>query len=281
MELSTIKAALNNKEATYLQQLLSDPIKRMTEHSDVELTEDEIAEALIKAKVAKVTRMKYEENELLRRKKSNELVLPFNNEQLISYCENFFMERFGYAFEFDSENRSVIEHLSYYFTNDERFEVANRSLKKGILLQGNVGIGKTLLMKFFQKNKKRCYTVKSCSVIADEFLLYSKDDELTIEDTYSTPIEKPLHDPGAFFQKYIGYCFDDLGTEELKNNFGNKKNVMADIIMAVYNKKDYEKFHITTNLTAVEIEQRYGTRVRSRIREMFNIIVLGGKDRRK
>ena len=32
------------------------------------------------------------------------------------------------------------------------------------------------------------------------------------------------------------------------------------------------KTHITTNLNAEELEKRYGTRVRSRLREMMNVI---------
>lgn len=30
--------------------------------------------------------------------------------------------------------------------------------------------------------------------------------------------------------------------------------------------------HVTTNLSAPEIEQRFGNRVRSRMREMFNVV---------
>lgn len=143
---------------------------------------------------------------------------------------------------------------------------------------GDVGTGKTEIMKFFQKNKKACFTIKSCVDIAADFSIYKNE----IDETYSTPIEKPLNDPDVFFQREIGYCFDDLGTEEVKNDYGNKKNVMADIIMAVYNKKNFTKFHITTNLmNKEEIEGKYGSRVNSRLREMFNVFSLDGNDRRK
>ncbi len=39
--------------------------------------------------------------------------------------------------------------------------------------------------------------------------------------------------------------------------------------------------HVTTNLSGDQIEENYGTRVRSRMREMFNMIILPGEDRRK
>lgn len=61
-----------------------------------------------------------------------------------------------------------------------------------------------------------------------------------------------------------------------------KKNVMADVLQAVYNKKNFSKFHITTNLmNKEEIEAKYGSRVNSRLREMFNVFSLEGTDRRK
>ena len=35
---------------------------------------------------------------------------------------------------------------------------------------------------------------------------------------------------------------------------------------------NHSKTHITTNLNALELEKRYGNRVRSRLRAMFNLI---------
>jgi DNA replication protein DnaC len=101
---------------------------------------------------------------------------------------------------------------------------------------------------------------------------------------YSTWRNQPLGDYRTFNQKRAGYCFDDLGTEETKSHFGNKINVMAEIILNRYDNKTamgWEFTHVTTNLSADEIEQYYGSRVRSRFREMFNAITLNGNDRRK
>lgn len=286
MELSQIMAALKPTEAAFLEQALLNPTESTILNSDVELTNEEIWQAISEAKVKKELKIKMEENEVLRRKKSDELLKPFTPDQLIWYCENFYKERFDKPFIFDDSNMLLVKKLSEYFTNSADFEVGGYSLSKGLMIMGNVGTGKTEIMRFFQKNKKQCFTIKSCREIADDYLVYK--DEL--ENVYSTPIEKPLHDPSVFFQKYIGYCFDDLGTEENKNAYGNKKNVMADLIMTIYDKpeytekgdKDFSKFHITTNLKSKEqIENLYGTRVNSRLREMFNVFVLGGTDRRK
>ena len=42
------------------------------------------------------------------------------------------------------------------------------------------------------------------------------------------------------------------------------------------------KTHITTNLNATELEERYGGRVRSRMRELFNLVAFdkNAKDKR-
>jgi hydrogenase maturation factor HypF (carbamoyltransferase family) len=94
----------------------------------------------------------------------------------------------------------------------------------------------------------------------------------------------PMGDASVFYQRSIGICFDDLGTEEMKKNYGNQVNVMAEVILNRYDNKHkygWHCTHVTTNLTMAEIESEYGTRVRSRFTEMFNQIVLHGSDRRK
>lgn len=243
----------------------------------MELTEAEIADALTQAKSKKALVLEQEERNQRSRQKNKILFEPFTSQSLIEFCKEYFIERTGKEFVIHENNRKLVEWLAMYFTGNPEFEKGGFSLQKGILLMGNVGRGKTALMQFFQKNKKGCYAVKSCADIADDYSIYKGE----IAAVYSTLIEKAVNDAAFFFQRGIGYCFDDLGTEEIKNDFGNKKNVMADILMAIYNKKQFANFHITTNLSAEEIEQRYGSRIRSRLREMFNTFELPGNDMRK
>ncbi len=69
------------------------------------------------------------------------------------------------------------------------------------------------------------------------------------------------------------YCFDDLVTETTSKYFGNDCNVMAEILLTYYDlyKEKGIFMPLTTNLTAGEIESIYGNRLRSRMREMFNL----------
>jgi hypothetical protein len=69
-------------------------------------------------------------------------------------------------------------------------------------------------------------------------------------------------------------CFDDLGAEQSLKYYGNECNIMAEILLSRYDIFIAQDMltHITTNLSASEIENGYGSRVRSRMREIFNLI---------
>ena len=84
---------------------------------------------------------------------------------------------------------------------------------------------------------------------------------LRISEMYFIPLENPNKPT-------------DLGTENNLKYFGNECNVMAEILLSRYDIFISKKLltHITTNLSATEIEQHYGNRVRSRLREMVNLI---------
>jgi hypothetical protein len=81
------------------------------------------------------------------------------------------------------------------------------------------------------------------------------------------------------------FCFDDLGAESTFKYYGNQCNVMGEILLSRYDHfiSNHMLTHATTNLSASELEDYYGNRVRSRMREMFNLIAFdgGAKDKRK
>jgi len=80
------------------------------------------------------------------------------------------------------------------------------------------------------------------------------------------------------------FCFDDLGAEHPIKYYGNECNVMAEILLSRYDLfvRNGILTHITTNLSASELELLYGSRVRSRLREMFNLVAFdrNSKDKR-
>lgn len=188
-------------------------------------------------------------------------------------------------FEVDDNNREVIKILCEYFTEDKAFELRGYSFDKGIMLYGNVGCGKTKLMEMFASNQSKPYSLRACKEITDNYYraLSKKEDPNIQLDVFYGKINTGV--PHKFFgHTELGYCLDDLGTDEEKKHFGNSINVMGEILFARYNRMQELKgfTHITTNLSANQIEEVYGLRIRSRLREIVNGIAfpLSAPDRR-
>jgi DNA replication protein DnaC len=178
---------------------------------------------------------------------------------------------FGNHFKIYQEDRVIIRKLCHYFIKDtENCKKAGIDLKKGILLSGPVGCGKTTLMKLLRHivPMQRSYELIPCRNVTFSFNHLGFK---TIEDYGNTQF----------------FCFDDLGVEPSGRFYGKDLNVMGEVLLSryeLYLKTNYKvKTHATTNLNAEELEERYGNRVRSRMRELFNLIAFDKKaeDKRK
>ncbi len=180
----------------------------------------------------------------------------------------------------DEHNQEIIGLLCQYFAGDPAFEKDGRSLAKGLILFGGVGVGKTTLMRLFQRNQIASYLIFMCRAIEDEFSQVG-DKALKQFGTYTHPKNISSN---QFGHTVYGICFDDLGTEPLSKFYGKDTNVMAEIILNRYdNELPNTMTHLTTNLTVEEIKHRYGSRVSDRMREMFNLMEFpsGAPSRRK
>jgi DNA replication protein DnaC len=189
----------------------------------------------------------------------------YNYPEIIQWLEKKGIELYGNHFKILENDHPIIHKLIAYFLRDE--VVCNQfgiNPNKGILLSGPVGCGKTSimnLMKFLTKTENKFF-VKPCRDISFEF----------IQDGYEV-IHR--YSKGKLYQSEPkAICFDDLGTENNLKYFGNECNVMAEILLSRYDIFITKKLqtHITTNLSATEIENHYGNRLRSRLREMINLI---------
>ena len=167
--------------------------------------------------------------------------------------------QYGQNFQLQREDHSIIMKLLLYAIKDEDgCRERNIDLRKGILLSGPVGCGKTSLMSlvrpFFDPDRR--HLMKPARDITFEF----------IKDGYQV-----IHKYGKSSNIY---CFDDLGIEQNIKHFGNECNTMAEILLSRYDHLIHSRVltHGTTNLNANELETVYGNRVRSRLREMFNLI---------
>ena len=189
----------------------------------------------------------------------------YNYPEIMAWLESKGKLQFGEKFHFREADIINIQKLICYFLKDEVMATHfNLDLSKGILLSGPVGCGKTTLMTLMrhvaQPNYK--FIMKTCRDISFEF----------IKDGYQT-IHKYSNGNNSY-SEYRNYCFDDLGVETNLKYYGNECNVMAEIILSRYDIFISKQVitHITSNLSATEIETAYGNRVRSRLRNMLNLI---------
>ncbi len=194
-----------------------------------------------------------------------EIKSHYNYQEIILWLERKGVELYGNHFKIVEIDYLIIYKLIAYFLKDEPTCFQHGiDLNKGILLSGPVGCGKTSLLNLMKHLTpiEHKFIVKQCRDISFEFI----QDGYQIIHKYSI---------GKLYQSEPrNYCFDDLGTENNLKYFGNECNVMAEILLSRYDLFVTKKIqtHITTNLSASEIETNYGNRVRSRLRAMLNLI---------
>ncbi|WP_149275634.1 P-loop NTPase family protein [Pareuzebyella sediminis] len=174
---------------------------------------------------------------------------------------------FGKKFQIYQEDREVLYKLCNYFIKDEaNCKRLNIDINKGILLSGPVGCGKTSLMKLLRHMVPH---QKSYDVIPSRNIAFA----------FNNIGFKIIADYGD--TRF--YCFDDLGVEPTGRHFGKDCNVLGEILLSRYDLFLNHKIltHATTNLNAKELEDRYGNRVRSRMRQLFNLIGFDSKTKDK
>jgi DNA replication protein DnaC len=197
-----------------------------------------------------------------------------NYENIIIWLEKKGIDLYGNDFKIHQNDYPIIYKRIAYFLKDEPtcFQ-HNIDLNKGVLLSGPVGSGKTSLMNLMKilAPAGHKFYLKPCRDISFEF----------IQDGYEI-IQK--YSSGKLYPDPKTICFDDLGAENNLKYYGNECNVMGEILLSRYDLFINKKIatHITTNLSASEIENVYGNRVRSRMRKMFNLISfnINSKDKR-
>lgn len=261
-----------------------------SEYDGIELSEEEQLNAIRYFKMLKSRKISEDQRREEKRLKILKAQAPWTYDELKADVLTR-AEALPFAFQLDRDNEKVFHILCLYFSGDPRLaqfgsksgtgEFTPYNHKKGIALVSETkGTGKSILMQLFSRNKKRPFICIPTLDIANEF---SKHQEAAIAQ-FSTFLYIPQQ-PVFFYCQNVGICYEDLGMEERKNNYGNKSDVMLDILFKLYEggKKDldWSGFHLTSNLNGAEFEQRYDDRMRSRMRQMFNFIELPGKDRRK
>jgi hypothetical protein len=183
----------------------------------------------------------------------------------LAYLDYQGKAHYGPTFRINSLDLPVIYRLVVYMLRDEKAALAAKlDLNKGLLVTGPIGCGKTSLMHLVKAfaPPPAFYKIKTCREISLEFAKYGYE-----------PLSRYTQKQ-AQQSRLPGYCFDDLGAEHQIKHYGNECNVMAEVLLSRYEQfvENQTVTHLTTNLSASEIELFYGNRLRSRMRQMFNLI---------
>ena len=149
--------------------------------------------------------------------------------------------------------------LARYFGGED----GKLNIRKGIIISGCTGCGKTTLFRIFHfagtratEDNVRLFACRSCRDIAIE---------------YADPANGGVQ---SLKRHFTGAAlFDDLGAENISSHYGNRADVMGEIIQSRYDRKALTFF--TTNLNFDELRQTYGERVASRLAEMCNWVDMG------
>lgn len=178
-------------------------------------------------------------------------------------------------FAVDEVNKPFIQQLLAYFSaNHSVCQTMDIDHKKGLLLMGPVGCGKTTLITlgaaFFARQRFRIVTTR---LIRQQFM---KDgfSALLRYGSESYRVKHLGYGPVLQYDQPITYCLDDVGTESPVKHFGNPCNVVTEVVLERYDQYVQRELitHLTTNLDAQAFTQRYHMRVRSRLRAMCNLI---------
>jgi DNA replication protein DnaC len=187
-------------------------------------------------------------------------------------------EKLTKDFDINSEPR-----LSIYRKVYENFMIGLEEgiNNKGVMLIGDIGVGKSMLMKIMQKlfcESRREFKWFNCREISDLLECFTV---IEIKEYYGKSCKMDLY-------------IDDIGVgNSIHNKYGNTTNIIADILMERSELFVSEGFktHVSSNKPTsldkekypniVTLENLYGDRIIDRLHEMCEIITWKGKSLRK
>lgn len=201
-------------------------------------------------------------------------------------ANNIVMSSQHREFVIDDDNRLVIRFLLYYFNNcplaENVFPGRGYKLHKNIMLQGGLGVGKTMIMQCFSEYLKRINSPRffhnlSVTQMVNYYTIHNNFDRYTFYE----------EDSKGFMPKPENVCLNDVGLNDDKVFYGMNTSVLTDDFLLARNDiwAGWDKFaHITTNLDEKALIARftkgdkYG-RLVDRFKT-YNVIPVTGKSRR-
>lgn len=183
------------------------------------------------------------------------------------------------TFRIDKDNEFAYHNILKWCINDSTMLCNTENGKapadpcKGIYVYGNVGTGKSMLLDVFRifcrYNKLGAFYGHEAGMLA--WQTWRADDMC---DQFSQ--DGDLHR----WKEIKCLCIQDLGNEPAELLYmGNRRRVLRSIIEARGDAYDNLTL-ISSNIPPEHTADLYGPRVQSRIMQMCNAYLMGGKDRR-
>nr|WP_314498024.1 hypothetical protein [uncultured Prevotella sp.] len=204
---------------------------------------------------------------------------------LLYIANNIVLARQRRQFVIDDNNRDIIRFLLYYFNGcslaEEVFPGRGYKLHKNVMLQGGVGVGKTLLMQIFSEYLMRIRSPRffynlSVTQMVNYYTLHNNLDRFTFNEEENK----------GFQCTPVNICLNDIGIQD-KTFFGMDTGLLTDEFLHARNEiwTQYGKCaHLTTNLDDKALRKRFERndgfgRLIDRFKT-YNIIPMGGVSRR-
>jgi hypothetical protein len=186
-----------------------------------------------------------------------------------------------HEFKISGEEKKIYENAIRYFSGDPSGEF---NINKGLYLYGRIGSGKSLFFKIFKAFNLGCnsgndFKILTISDLIDGVAMGGFKFFLSSGITFNEFSKLRVAD---YTIRHM--LIDDIGQSVSSvKYFGSELNVIRDFFQRRYNAfTDYSALtHVATNVTPKEIKNEYGEFISSRMKEMFNVILLPGEDKRK
>lgn len=187
------------------------------------------------------------------------------------------------TFVIDERNKQVMRFLLYYFNDcplaEEVYDGKHYKLHKNLLICGDVGTGKTLLMQIFSEYLKHTDNPKyfhnlSVTQMVNYYTMHNNLDRYTYNEESSV----------GFQSQPVNICLNDIGVDS-KPFFGMDTKKLTDEFLHARNEiwVQFGKHgHLTTNLGVSQLKEEFADsfgRLVDRFKT-YNVIAMTGESRR-
>jgi hypothetical protein len=214
---------------------------------------------------------------------TNEAIYTAHANLLVMIANEIVLHAQRRKFIIDDNNRDVLRFLLYYFNDcplaEQVFPERRFKLHKNLLIRGDVGTGKTLLMQIFSEYLRRCgnpnfFWNVSVTQMVNYYSIHNNLDRYTFNE----------EEQKGFRSMPVNICLNDIGIAS-KIFYGQDTKILTEEFLHARNEiwTQYGKYgHVTTNLSVAKLKEVYADgygRLTDRFKT-YNVLELTGKSRR-